>query len=119
MSKYQFIITAGPENPVRATRAMMFASRAVEEGHEVSIFLVDDAVYLSNTAMAEKVQAPTGDAFKTYLDVILKNKTRVMVCLPCAQIRSVQAGKLPENWRIEKGVEAIRMDEAGYKTWVF
>ncbi len=119
MSKYQFIINSGPDNPTKATRAMMFASRAAEEGHEVSIFLVDDAVYLTNLDLAEKLQAATGDTMMQYLQVVLDKKIPVNVCLPCAKTRKISEADLPENWRIEKGVEAIRLSEQGYITWIY
>jgi predicted peroxiredoxin len=119
MSKFQFVISAGPENPNRATRAVMFASRAADEGHDVTVFLVDDAVYLANLALAHNVKASTGDDLMTYLNVLLDNRVPVRLCLPCVKARKVDETNLPEGWTIEKGVEAIRADDAGYKTWVF
>lgn len=118
MSAYQFILTAGPENPVRATRGMMFASKALEEGHEVSLFLTDDAVYLTNLKLAANVKTPTGDDLMTYLKVVLDSKAPVLVCLPCARTRGIDEAGLPEGWRIEKGVEAIRLSERDFRTWV-
>lgn len=119
MKKFQFIINSGPENPARATRAMMFASRAVEEGHEVSIFLVDEAVYLANVDLAFNVKTATGDELMTYMRVILDKNVPVMVCLPCAKARGIEAVSLPDGWRIEKGVEAIRLADKDYQTWVY
>ena len=119
MGKYQFVITSGPENPVRATRAMMFASRAVEEGHEVSIFLVDDAVYLANMTLAENIRAATGDTLMQYLGVIMAAKVPVNVCLPCVKARNLDHETFPDSWKLEKGVEAIRMSEMGFSTWTF
>ncbi len=117
MSKYQFIIMTGPEHPVRTTRAMMFACRAVEEGHEVSVFLVDDAVYLHNMVLAGNIAAATGDTLMQYLQVLLDFKVEVMVCLPCAKARGITEQDLPAGWRLEKGVECIRRNEAGWNTW--
>jgi sulfur relay (sulfurtransferase) complex TusBCD TusD component (DsrE family) len=119
MSKYQFILSSGPEHPVKATRSMMFACRAVEEGHQVSIFLVDDAVYLSNLALSANIRASTGDDLMTYLKVILDAKIPVMVCLPCVKARNISEKDIPQGWTIEKGVEAIRLSEQGYITWTF
>ncbi|MBU4243403.1 MAG: DsrE family protein, partial [Proteobacteria bacterium] len=105
MSKYQFIISAGPENPVRATRSVMFATKAVDDGHEVSLFLVDDAVYLTNPALTEHVRAATGDTLMQYLQVILDQNIEVMVCLPCAKARGINESALPSHWRLAKGIE--------------
>lgn len=119
MSKYQFVISAGPENPNRATRAVMFASKAVEEGHEVSIFLIDDAVYLANLNLAGNVKASTGDELMAYLNIILDKEVQVRLCLPCVRSRKVDESNLPKGWVIERGIEAIRTDDQGFKTWVF
>lgn len=119
MGKYQFILSSGPENPTRATRAVMFAAKAVEEGHEVVLFLVDDAVYLANPTLREHVKAPTGDDLMRYLSVLLDHATPVLVCLPCAATRGVEEASLPEGWRLGRGVEAIQADAAGFTTWVF
>jgi uncharacterized protein len=39
-------VTHGPENPTKATLAFLIARTAKEAGHDVSIFLVGEAVYL-------------------------------------------------------------------------
>jgi predicted peroxiredoxin len=47
----------GPENPTRAALALLIARTAVEEGHEVRVFLAGDAVHLAD---GEKAAATTG-----------------------------------------------------------
>ncbi len=49
MSKFLFVLTRGPEDPTRAVRCLQFAKIAKDKGHEVVVFLVDDAVYFTNT----------------------------------------------------------------------
>lgn len=119
MSKYQVVMSSGPDNPNRATRAMMIACRVVEEGHELSVFLVDDAVYLANLELAGNLRAATGDTLMQYLQVLLDKKIPVNVCLPCAKSRNLDAATFPENWVLEKGVEVVRLNEKGYTTWFF
>ena len=46
MSKLLIHITRGPEDPTRAALAFLVGRAAVEEGHEVSLFLAGDAVQL-------------------------------------------------------------------------
>ena len=43
MSKFLFVLTRGPEDPTRAVRCFQFAKIAADKGHEVTVFLVDDA----------------------------------------------------------------------------
>jgi predicted peroxiredoxin len=45
----------GPENPTRAALALLVARTAVDEGHEVRVFLAGDAVHLAREATAGAV----------------------------------------------------------------
>ena len=46
MAKLLFNITNGTNNPTKASLGFMLARTAVEEGHEVQVFLNADAVGL-------------------------------------------------------------------------
>jgi predicted peroxiredoxin len=53
----------GPENATRASLALLVARTAVEEGHELRVFLAGDAVHLARAATREAVNgAGTGSA---------------------------------------------------------
>jgi uncharacterized protein len=53
----------GPENATRAALALLVARTAVEEGHEVQVFLAGDAVYLADAQKAaETTGLGTGEA---------------------------------------------------------
>jgi predicted peroxiredoxin len=45
-------IVTGPENPTRAALGLLVAGAAVDEGHEVRVFLGGDAVQLARPATA-------------------------------------------------------------------
>jgi len=79
MARFLFVLTRGMEDPTRATRCFQFAKVAKEEGHEVEIFLTDDAVVLGKVGIAETVKSPTGDELKSYLDYIVKEKVPIYV----------------------------------------
>ncbi len=66
MAKFLFVLTRGPEDPTRAVRCFQFAKIAADQGHEVTVFLVDDAVYFTNLSLSERIKAPTGDDLMTY-----------------------------------------------------
>jgi predicted peroxiredoxin len=66
MAKFLFVLTRGPEDPTRAVRCFQFAKIAADKGHEVTVFLVDDAVYFTNLALSERIKAPTGDELMGY-----------------------------------------------------
>lgn len=44
MSHFLVHIATGPENPTRAALGLLVARTALEDGHEVSVFLAGDAV---------------------------------------------------------------------------
>lgn len=46
-------ITCGPEAPTRAALGLLVARAAVDEGHEVSVFLAGDAVQLIRDAVLD------------------------------------------------------------------
>jgi predicted peroxiredoxin len=80
MSKFLFIISQGFEKAGRATRAFQFAKVAKEKGHEVKVFLVDDAIHWAQLGMAEGVRAATGEEMKPFIDYLVKNNTEIIAC---------------------------------------
>ncbi len=51
MGKLLVHITHGPEDPTRAALGLLVARAAIDEGHEVSVFLAGDAVQLMRDAV--------------------------------------------------------------------
>lgn len=58
MGKYLIIANSGPEDPNRATVPFITAKALVEKGHQVSIWLFNNSVYLMPEGVAENIQAP-------------------------------------------------------------
>jgi predicted peroxiredoxin len=56
MGKLLVHLTFGPEAPTRAALALLVARSALEDGHEVSLFLAGDAVQLLRPATTDAVQ---------------------------------------------------------------
>jgi len=87
LEKFLFVLNRGLEDPTRATRAFQLAKVAKEKGHEVAIFLVDDAVAYAVLGLADNVKAPTGDEAKPYIDFLIEKKVTFYICTPCARYR--------------------------------
>lgn len=87
MEKFLFVLSRGLEDPTRATRAFQLAKVAKEKGHDVNIFLVDDAVAYAVLGLADNVKAPTGDAAKPYIDYLIEQNVTFYICTPCARTR--------------------------------
>ena len=67
MSKILVHITHGPEHPTRAALGFLVAKSAIEEGHEVTLFLAGDAVQLARDAVLDNlVGLGTGTLRESY-----------------------------------------------------
>jgi len=100
MTKFLFVLSRGPEDATRAVRALFLAKVAAGKGHEVTVFLLDEAVYWSNLGMAERVRIPTGDAMIDQIKELQQKGAKFLVCKPCAEARLVGADDLPSGFEI-------------------
>ncbi|HVL65046.1 MAG TPA: DsrE family protein [Actinomycetota bacterium] len=67
MARILVHITHGPEQPTRAALGFLVARTAVEEGHEVSLFLAGDAVQLMRDGVLDNLKGlGTGDLREHY-----------------------------------------------------
>lgn len=80
MRKFLFVISNGFEKAGRATRAFQFAQVACEKGHDVKVFLVDDAIHWAQFGMAEGVKASTGEEMKPFIDYLTEHGATIYVC---------------------------------------
>ena len=63
-------ITHGPENPTRAALGFLVAKAAIDEGHEVSLFLAGDAVQLLRDAVLDNLQGLGTGSLRESFDAI-------------------------------------------------
>ena len=55
MAKLLVHVTVGPESPTRAALGLLVARAAIDEGHEVDVFLAGDAVQLIRDAVLDSL----------------------------------------------------------------
>ena len=77
MAKFLFVLTRGLEDPSRATRCMQLANIAKEEGHDVSVFLVDHGVIYAKKGMSDNIVAATGDEMSSYMELLEQKKVPI------------------------------------------
>lgn len=65
-------LTQGPENPTVAALAFLVAKTAVEDGHEVTLFLAGDAVQLMRAEAIENVTGLGTGSLKSHYEVLEK-----------------------------------------------
>ena len=71
MAKLLIHVTHGPESPTRAALGFLVARTALEEGHEVSLFLAGDAVQLLRDAVLDNLSGlGTGSLRDSYEAIV-------------------------------------------------
>jgi len=71
MPKILIHLTSGPESPTRAALGFLVAKAALEEGHEVSLFLAGDSVQLLRDSVLDSlVGLGTGSLRESYDAVV-------------------------------------------------
>lgn len=79
MGNFLFVLTRGLEDPTRVTRTFQLAKAAKEAGHEVNLFLTDDAVVLIKNGMLDNIVAPTGDDAASHFYYLVENNVPIYV----------------------------------------
>jgi len=97
MAKFLFVLGSGLGNSNSPTRCVQFAQVARQEGHDVSIFLIDEGVIFARQGVAENVVAPTGEEMNIAMEYLLREKVPIYVCTPCAKARGITEDVLLEG----------------------
>jgi predicted peroxiredoxin len=107
MAKLLFIISKGFDQAGGATRAIQFATIAVDKGHQVEIFLIDDAVSWAMAGMAKNIHATTGEQMQDFIEKLVKAKVIFHVCKPCADKRLISPDDLIPTGKFSIGSDLI------------
>ena len=102
-------LSCGTNNPNRATRAIHLATIAHKEGKKVTLFFLDEAVYLARRGLADNLRAATGDIADDLLAYLEAHGVPILVCTPCANARRVPEEELIENARMAPASELIHL----------
>jgi predicted peroxiredoxin len=82
-------LTTGPENPTKAALGFLVAKAAVEEGHEVSLFLAGDSVQLLRDGVLDSlVGLGTGSLRESY-DAVVASGARIYASGMSSKARGV------------------------------
>lgn len=105
MAKLLIHLTSGPEHPTRAALGFLVARAAVEQGHEVSLFLAGDAVQLMRDAVLDNlVGLGTGSLRESY-DAVRAAGARVYVSGMSSKARGFEPDEAVEPAMPAKLVE--------------
>lgn len=117
MAKILVHITRGPEDPSRAALGMLVAKAAVEEGHEVTLFLAADAVQLIRDAVLDSLNGLGTGSLRESYDAVVAGGGRLYLSGMSSKARGVieadLEGKPAElampNRLVQLSLEADRM----------
>jgi len=103
------VLSCGTDNPNRSTRAFHLATVAHKEGKNVTLFLLDDAVFLAQNGIITNLRAATGDIADDLLAYLQANEIPILACIPCAKARQISQENLVEGARMATAVELINL----------
>jgi predicted peroxiredoxin len=109
MNNVVITCSCGTDNPNRSTRAFHLATIAHKEGKKVTLFLLDEAVYLAKTGMADHVRAATGDVADDLITYLQAHEVPILACTPCAKARHIAEADLIEGARMGTAAELIQL----------
>ena len=113
--KLLFIISKGLEKAGSAIRAMQFAALAAQQGNQVEVFLIDEAVH-----WAQGMRAAHGEGLTDYVDLLTSGENTIHVCQPCAEKRLITQDKLIPGTAIAPVPQLVeKMASPEYKVFTF
>lgn len=92
MAKLLVHLATGPENPTRAALALLVARTALDEGHEVRVFLAGDAVHLARPATREAVTGVGTGSVAEHWAALEQAGARIMLSGLSSQARGIEEG---------------------------
>jgi uncharacterized protein len=113
VAKLLIHITRGPEDPTRAALGFLVGRSAVEDGHDVSLFLAADAVQLLRPAVLDSlVGLGTGSLRESY-DALVSGGARFFVSGMSSKARGFEPDGVAEpatpNRLVELALEHDRV----------
>jgi predicted peroxiredoxin len=97
MSKFLVHLTTGPENPTRASLALLVARTAHEDGHDVRLFLAGDAVQLARPATGSLAQGIGTGSFGEHWGALAGAGVPIYLSGMSSQARGLEAEGLSEG----------------------
>jgi uncharacterized protein len=89
MAKLLVHVTCGPENPTKAALGFLVAKAAIDEGHEVSMFLAGDGVELLRDAVLDSLTGLGTGSLRESYDAVVSAGTPIYASGMSSKARGV------------------------------
>ncbi len=112
MGKLLVHITSGPEAPTRAALGLLVARAAIDEGHEVSVFLAGDSVQLIRDAVLDSLTGLGTGSLRESFDAIVGGGGRFYLSGMSSKARGVTEGDLegkPAEFAMPNGADPAHL----------
>lgn len=113
MGKLLVHLTFGPEAPTRAALALLVARSALDDGHEVSVFLAGDAVQLLRPETTDAVQGVGTGSLREHVDALVEGGAALHASGMSSKARGLSAedvGGLPVQMATPNVLVQLAMD---------
>lgn len=94
MAKFVVHVTCGVENPSKAALAFLVAKSALDEKHEVTMFLAGDAAQLLRPAVIENLAGLGTGSLKAHIEALVAGGCNFYVSGMSAKSRGLEANEL-------------------------
>jgi len=94
MAKLLIHLATGPENPTRGALALLVARTAVEEGHDVQVFLAGDAVQYARPATASTAHGIGTGSFGEHWEALVSASVPIFLSGMSSNARAVTAADI-------------------------
>lgn len=94
MTRILVNVTHGPEHPTRAALGFLVAKAALDEGHEVTLFLAGDAVQLLRDSVLDSLAGLGTGSLRESYDALAAGGARFYLSGMSSQARGVAEGDL-------------------------
>lgn len=94
MAKFLVHVTCGVENPSKVALAFLVAKTAIDEKHEVTMFLAGDAAQILRPAVVENLSGLGTGSLKAHVEAIVAGGGKLYVSGMSAKSRGFAAQEL-------------------------
>jgi len=83
--------------------------RRPQRGKNVTLFLLDEGVYLAKKGLLDNLRAATGDVADDLMTYLQAHGVPVLACTPCAKARGITETDLIDGARMGTAIELIHL----------
>jgi predicted peroxiredoxin len=97
MAKILVHITYGPEHPTRAALGFLVAKAAIEEGHQVTLFLAGDAVQLMRDGALDHITGLGTGSLRESYDAVVASGAKIYMSGMSSKSRGLSKDEIKDK----------------------